>query len=175
MNRNRILTLSVLFLALTGVVLTSGCKAMKRRRIAKEQAEAASPVQGSWKVLGYVNPGESKLRPLPEDQERGIVIHCKDDGTNGRFVGHTKVNQITGQYTLSPKKGIIVSNFGGTKMGEPKWGNRFWLAMKSIHHWDIIEPKKGEFRKLYLKYDEMNAKIVFEELPPEKKKKKADQ
>ena len=166
MNKNRILSFTLLIFALSGILLVGGCKKYKLKKAKKRQEAAASPIQGSWQMLGYINPNSHDLKPLPDDQGRGIVLHCKDDGTNGKYMGHTKMNEIIGHYTVSDHHQIIMSEPGGTKVGEPKWGNRFWKSMKSVHSYKIHQ--KQHHRELHLIYDEANARMVFKEIVPEK-------
>ena len=149
--------------------MASVCKNWKTKRTEKRKAKAASSVTGSWKMLGYINPGKTEMRSLPDDQGRGIVLTFTDDGQLGRFYGHTKMNEVFGAYTVTGPNTLEVSKVGGTKVGEPKWGTKFWRAMKVVHSWEI--KKKGDLKHLHLIFDEANAKAVFEEVPPQEEEK----
>ena len=169
MNITKMLTRTLWVITLAGLFVLSGCKKGDQRHLAATEQEAepekGSPVQGSWKVIGYHDPKQDKRRSLPENQGRGIVIHCQDNGTYGRFEGHTKVNEIYGTYTLASPDKIAIAGFGGTKAGEPRWGSQFWKGMREAHHWEIIE-QENQPSKLKLQYGEENLTILFRELPP---------
>lgn len=164
-----ILSTSLCLLAVFGLLMVSGCKNYKQKKTLQKREANASPLTGGWKLMGYMNPSESQLRPLPEDQGRGIVINFKDDGKAGKFTGHTKANEILGSYTLEEPQKITIVNFTGTKVGgEPKWGTKFWRGLKSIHTWQIQD--QGKTQQLILIYDEANAKMILESIPePEEK------
>ena len=164
MSFKRILTTSLFLFAIAGLFISSGCKERKAAKALEKRKRNGSHLVGTWKLLGYINPGQTEMRPLPEDQGRGIQMTFIDDGKIGKFTGHTKVNEIMGSYTLQDHKKIDIGNFTGTKVGgEPKWGTKFWRGLKSIHSYETHH--QHHLKQLHLIYDEANAQMVFEEVP----------
>lgn len=44
----------------------------------------------------------------------------------GKMNGHTVTNSVSGAYELLKNNKMKTLSFGGTKVGEPGWGNKFW-------------------------------------------------
>jgi hypothetical protein len=78
---------------------------------------------GTWKIVSY------------EDFEKNSVIYKSDvDSWNGMDViltftidslyGTNTTNTVTGNFTISDRD-IHITSYGGTKVGQPEWGNMF--------------------------------------------------
>jgi hypothetical protein len=86
-------------------------------------------LNGNWKLIKYYNltTGTDELEPA--DNARSIIIAFRDDQVNGNMNGHTVTNTVEGQYQLSGGNKMKTISFGGTKVGEPAWGDKFWDAI----------------------------------------------
>ena len=92
-------------------------------------------LEGRWKLTFYHNLTSGVNEPEPANIARSIILNFSDDGSNGRITGHTVTNTVTGDYQLPGNNKITITGFGGTKVGEPDWGRKFWLAMQSVHRY----------------------------------------
>jgi hypothetical protein len=88
-----------------------------------------STLTGTWKLIAYQQVETGSLETEPSGLEQSIEIHLSDNGLTGTISGHTITNQVSGKYALQAGSQMNVEEFGGTKVAEPEWGNRFWRAM----------------------------------------------
>ena len=89
---------------------------------------ANATLTGTWRLQAFQNVATNELDNDPDPKGRGVVFTFKDDQKSGAIEGHTFVNEISATYTLSPECSIEIKSFGGTKVGEPGWSGRAWLA-----------------------------------------------
>ena len=83
-------------------------------------------INGTWKVFSYedyINDSVTLGSDVPHwlipcNQE--VVITFLDDSISG----HNTSNEVFGNYVLQ-KRNIKVIGYGGTKVGQPIWGNMF--------------------------------------------------
>jgi hypothetical protein len=59
-----------------------------------------------------------------------MTFEFQDDGNSGKFKGKTITNDVNGNYLVTPTNKIKVTNFGGTKVGEPILGGKFWNSIR---------------------------------------------
>jgi hypothetical protein len=94
-------------------------------------------INGTWKVVSY------------EDFEKASVTVKNDvDSWNGMDViltfandslyGQCTTNSISGNYTLAGRY-INIDSYGGTKIGQPVWGNMFTDIVYLIRSFEINE------------------------------------
>ncbi len=71
---------------------------------------------GSWKCIGFKENNMNTIRYIkqPKDCSECFVITFLENGT---LEGRSVANGFRGEYKINDKK-IIISNFGGTKVGE---------------------------------------------------------
>ena len=93
---------------------------------------ASGSITGKWRLIQYKNltTGQIENEP-PEFKDRDVMtFYFQDKGNSGKFKGKTIRNDVYGEYTLMPNNKIKVFNFGGTKVGEPEWGGKFWSSIR---------------------------------------------
>ena len=102
-------------------------------------------VFGSWVVLEY------------EDLENGSVITKTNAETFGgmdveikflndsTFCGFNTTNEIAGHYTMKDKS-VRIDVYGGTKVGQPEWGNMF---SDNVYTIDSFERSSSQLRLFY--------------------------
>jgi hypothetical protein len=94
-------------------------------------------INGIWKVVSY------------EDFEKASVTVKNDvDSWNGMDViltfandslyGQCTTNAISGNYTIAGRY-ISIDSYGGTKIGQPVWGNMFTDIVYLIRSYEINE------------------------------------
>jgi hypothetical protein len=94
-------------------------------------------INGKWKVVSY------------EDFEKGSVTVKNDvDSWNGMdviltfadstFYGQNTANIVSGKYTLAGRY-INIIIYGGTKIGQPAWGNMFSDIVYRLRTFEINE------------------------------------
>jgi hypothetical protein len=60
-------------------------------------------------------------------------------GKSGTIDGHTFVNDISGKYTLTGGCTVKITEFGGTKVGEPGWSGKAWLNSNVTANFQVSE------------------------------------
>ena len=80
-------------------------------------------IMGSWVLISYQNLNTNFIRFSPKTYQRPTLINFDSDST---FTGQTSMNLIKGKYELGNQNKISITQFGGTKRGEPVWGDRIW-------------------------------------------------
>ena len=50
--------------------------------------------------------------------------------------GQTVTNSVGGEYELLNVNSMKTLSFGGTKIGEPNWGSKFWDAIHSANSYE---------------------------------------
>jgi len=109
-------------------------------------------INGKWKVVSY------------EDFEKNsITVKTDVDSWNGMNViltfandslwGYCTTNAMTGKYSLSGRDIHIIS-YGGTKIGQPEWGNMFIKVIYDIESYAIND------HKLRLYYDDSRKSVT---------------
>lgn len=74
----------------------------------------------------------------------------------GNMNGHTVTNTVGGAYELLQYNKMKILHFGGTKIGEPNWGCKFWGAIHAASTYEIQRDKlyiyfKGDAEKMEFK------------------------
>jgi hypothetical protein len=102
-------------------------------------------VIGSWVVAFY------------EDLENGIIIKKSDVDSwdsldvelkfmeDSTFCGFNTTNDIAGHYILKDST-INIDVYGGTKVGQPKWGNMF---SDIVHSFSSFSRSKSQLKLYY--------------------------
>jgi META domain len=84
---------------------------------------------GTWKLIKYKNTSSNKIESEPTDIYRSIVLDFQDNGLEGTMKGHTVTNTVSGTYEITGGKKMKTMSFGGSKVGEPNWGSKFWTSI----------------------------------------------
>ena len=98
-------------------------------------------LSGNWKLISYEVIQTGTIDNEPQNISRSIIIEFSDNGKIGSLSGHTVTNTVSGEYELKEKNMIEVLSFGGTKVGEPEWGSKFWDAMHNASSYDRTSEK----------------------------------
>src|SRR5664280_446768 len=80
-------------------------------------------INGTWKVVSY------------EDFQKASVT-VKNDVDS--LYGQCTTNTISGKYTIAGRY-ISIDSYGGTKIGQPVWGNMFSNIVYLIRSFEINE------------------------------------
>ena len=96
-------------------------------------------LEGTWRLMGYRDISSGNLEADPEPDGKGVVFTFKDNEKMGTLQGRTYMNTVSGTYELMEYCRIKMQSFGGTKVGEPAWSNRAWLASDTIFYYERIE------------------------------------
>lgn len=112
-------------------------------------------LNGKWKLVKYHNMTNGTVESEPSNISRSIIIEFIDNGINGTMNGHTVTNSVVGEYELLQDNKMKTLSFGGTKIGEPNWGDKFWDA---IHAASSFERQND---KLYIHFNVDSEKMEF--------------
>ncbi len=110
---------------------------------------------GTWRLDSYQNTSTGAEEKDPEPDGKGVVFTFKDDEKEGTIEGHTFVNDVFGKYTLQAGCSMKVTEFGGTKVGEPGWSGDAWLNSNVTAYYQVV----GE--KLVLSFANAPKRMVF--------------
>ena len=109
--------------------------------------QSCNNVYGNWVVVSYENLGSgSIIKKGDVDSWGGMDIEIKfmDDST---FCGSNTSNSIAGHYTM-PDSSFDIDVYGGTKVGQPDWGNMFSDVVYS-HSFTYFKRSNTELRLFY--------------------------
>jgi hypothetical protein len=98
--------------------------------------------------------GQSESEPL--DIKRSIILDFSDISDTGKISGHTVRNEVFGDYELLIDKKIHIIRFGGTKVGEPPWGSKFWNAIHKSTSYKVY------YDKMFILFNSDTEKMEFE-------------
>ena len=112
-------------------------------------------LNGKWKLVKYHNLVTGTHESEPSNIYRSIIIEFFDNTIRGNMNGHTVTNTVSGEYELLQDNKMKTLSFGGTKMGEPNWGNKFWDAMHAASSY------KRQNDRLYIHFNADTEKMEF--------------
>lgn len=115
-------------------------------------------LNGKWKLVKYHNLTTGTIESEPTNISRSIILEFSDNGIKGNMNGHTVTNSVSGEYELLKDNKMKTLSFGGTKIGEPNWGDKFWDA---IHATSSYERQSD---KLYIYFNADMEKMEFKKL-----------
>ena len=95
-----------------------------------------SSLNRNWKLIKYYNLTHGTSESEPSNISRSIIIEFSDNGINGNLNGHTVTNTVSGEYELLQDNKMKTLSFGGTKIGEPNWGDKFWDAIHAASSYE---------------------------------------
>lgn len=113
-------------------------------------------LNGKWKLVKYQNLTTGTSESEPTNISRSIIIEFSDNGSKGKMSGQTVSNSVSGEYELLKDNKMKTLSFGGTKVGEPDWGDKFWDA---IHAATSYERQSD---KLFIHFNADTEKMEFE-------------
>ena len=118
--------------------------------------DSTGTLNGKWKLIKYSNLTVGTSESEPTNISRSIIIEFFDNGSKGKIDGHTVTNSVSGEYELLVDNKIKTLSFGGTKVGEPNWGNKFWNAIQSASSYE------QQSNKLNIYFNTDTEKMEFE-------------
>jgi heat shock protein HslJ len=98
--------------------------------------ENSTTITGKWQLKAYHNLAAATIETEPATISRSIIMEFSDNGRLGKMTGHTVTNTVSGAYELLDNQKMITTSFGGTKVGEPAWGNKFWTAIHTANAYE---------------------------------------
>lgn len=101
----------------------------------------ADTLNGVWKLVTYHNLTTGTSESEPSNVSRSIIIQFSDNRIKGNMTGHTVTNTVSGSYELLQGNKMKTLSFGGTKVGEPAWGGKFWDAIYAASSYKIQRDK----------------------------------
>ena len=92
---------------------------------------------GTWVVSSYedfiIN---SVIEKSDTDSWNGMDVTLTFESES--FSGRNTTNQVEGTYVLNADS-IRILSYGGTKIGQPEWGNMFSTVVHSLETYDISQ------------------------------------
>lgn len=116
---------------------------------------ATDTLNGKWKLVKYHNLTAGTTESEPSNISRSIIIEFTDNRIKGNMNGHTVTNTVGGEYELLQDNKMKTLSFGGTKIGEPNWGYKFWDAIHAASSY------KRQSDKLYIYFNADTEKMEF--------------
>ena len=118
--------------------------------------DSTTTLNGKWKLVKYHNLTVGTSESEPTNISRSIIIDFSDNGSKGKMDGHTVTNSVGGDYELLKDNRMKTLSFGGTKVGEPNWGSKFWDAIHSASSYE------RQSNKLFIYFNADTEKMEFE-------------
>lgn len=118
--------------------------------------DSITTLNGKWKLIKYHNLTVGISESEPTNISRSIIIDYSDNGSKGKMDGHTVTNSVSGDYELLKDNKMKTLSFGGTKVGEPNWGSKFWDAIHSASSYE------RQSNKLFIYFNADTEKMEFE-------------
>ena len=116
-----------------------------------------SSLNRNWKLIKYYNLTHGTSESEPVNISRSIIIEISDNGIMGNMNGHTVTNTVGRAYELLQYNKMKILHFGGTKIGEPNWGCKFWGAIHAASTYEIQRDK------LYIYFNADAEKMEFKQ------------
>jgi heat shock protein HslJ len=126
-------TISILFCIL---LLVSGCERAPENRDFSDDPSIPN-ISGTWVVVSYedfVNNSVIKKSDVDSWNGMDVILTFTKDSLYGR----NTTNSVTGNFTLSDRT-IHIIRYGGTKLGQPEWGNMFSDVVHGLQTFKINE------------------------------------
>jgi hypothetical protein len=98
---------------------------------------AVTTITGTWKVIAYEDL-VARTRILKDNNNsRGmdVVLIFNINQINGK----NATNTVFGTFSYLTPREVHIESFGGTKVGEPEWGNLFSRAVYDFKDFEINE------------------------------------
>jgi len=101
-------------------------------------------VNGSWIVTAYENLETGKIT-LKTNENSGGGMDISIKFYDNTFCGFNTTNEIEGHYILRDTS-LKIDVYGGSKVGQPEWGNMFSDSIYSI---DSFQRTNSELKLFY--------------------------
>lgn len=110
-----------LFLLLGVITIFASCEKNQKDRDF-DDVPSITNIDGTWVVVSYEIGKNRLIRKADVDSWDGMDVILTF--TNDSLYGKNTTNTIMGKYALN-NRSIQIINYGGTKIGQPEWGNMF--------------------------------------------------
>lgn len=99
-----------------------------------EKENTIDQLLGTWVVVSYTDNLNNTIIEKQDVESLGmdVILNLK----NGSFCGINTTNSIFGNFTINHDS-ISVTNYGGTKVGQPQWGNMFSDIVRDLETFNI--------------------------------------
>ena len=136
MNMKRI------FLLFGIIIISVSCEKTQFERNFDDDPSIKS-IDGTWVVYSYESLKNPITRKNDVESWNGldVILTFEKDSLYGR----NTTNHVMGNYTLN-NRFIHVIRYGGTKIGQPAWGNMFSDA---VHKLDSFKINSNQLRFFY--------------------------
>jgi hypothetical protein len=133
-----------LFLALLSLLLFA-CNKSGGPIIIKDDT-AIKDVYGSWRLVSRENYTTGEVfykdaqvqRYCRTTNQCDVIINLSKGNPTDIITGHTITNVISGSFRFDAvSRTFTTLEFGGTKVGEPSWGDNLWNNMHSIRKYSV--------------------------------------
>ena len=135
--------MKITFLVLTCFLFSFSCsKENTDKSLTIKDDLTIKTVYGRWKLLSKDNLVTNKSIYKTPDQIESfcntrricdIILTFSGSAANDTITGHTITNEIFGSFSFNPAvRTFKTIEFGGTKVGEPKWADHVWDNMYRI-------------------------------------------
>jgi heat shock protein HslJ len=128
--------MKILLLLIGTILITVSCK-KNQLNINFEDDPSIQNINGTWVVVSYENYAKMPVVMKNDvDSWNGmdVVLTFSIDSLYGR----NTTNTISGNFTLSGRT-IQIIRYGGTKIGQPTWGNMFSDVVHTFESFKINE------------------------------------
>lgn len=114
----------------------SGCERGEMNRNFDDDPSIQN-INGTWVVISYEDYDKNSVtRKSDVDSWNGMDVRLTF--TTDSLYGRNTTNSVSGNFTLSDRT-IHVIRYGGTKMGQPEWGNMFSDVVLHLETFKINE------------------------------------
>jgi hypothetical protein len=125
-----------LLLIISALLLISGCeKDLVHRNF--EDDPSIPDISGKWTVVSYediVNNNVTVKSDVDSWNDLDVMLTFTKDS----LYGWNTTNSVVGKFQISGRD-IHVTSYGGTKIGQPEWGNMFSDVIYMIESFKINE------------------------------------
>ena len=117
------------------LIIFSGCEKVQVTNSFDDLS--ISNIIGTWVVDSYedlINNNLTKKADVDSWGGLDVILTFNTDS----FTGRNTTNSVSGDFTLSGRN-IHIIRYGGTKVGQPEWGNMFNDAVYRLESYTINE------------------------------------
>jgi hypothetical protein len=118
------------------VLLAAGaCDQNELSDLDNDSADANARLAGTWKVIAYEDLANNTRTVKDAANSRGldVILTFEGDGISGKCT----TNQVTGKFSYTGTREISIKEYGGTEIGEPRWGEMFHEAIFKLKEFTI--------------------------------------
>ncbi len=125
------------------ILLVSGCE-KAGMNLNFDDDPSIPDISGTWVVVSYEDYANNTVtRKADVDSWNGMDVRLTF--TTDSLYGRNTTNSVSGNFTLSDRT-INVIRYGGTKIGQPEWGNMF---SDVVHHLETFKINEYHLRFFY--------------------------